>query len=335
MTVWNPLVSIGVIALNEEDYLPRLLEDIRAQDYPLEDIELVLIDSGSTDGTREIMEAFAREHTEFHGVVVTANPKKILAPGWNIFLDTFSGEIAVRVDAHAQLPADFVSQIVTVMGEGEDVCGGDRPCIVPEDATTWQRVLLVAEESVFGASIAPYRGGRAQASDVQSLFHGAYRRKVIDSVGHLNEDLRRTEDNDFYYRMREAGYRLRLDPRIRSYQIVRATLRSMLKQKYGNGYWIGRTLFVQPRSVAFYHLVPGAFVASLAASAGLALTGKRLPFKLVVGSYLIANGVMSAAAMKSAPRSIQSLALPTIFPLLHMGYGIGTVRGVLDGLRNK
>lgn len=334
MGEWNPKVSIGVIALNEEAYLPRLLNDICAQEYPHELIEIVLVDSGSTDNTRQIMEAFAQNNGDFSDVVIRDNPKKILAPGWNIFLDSFTGDVAVRVDAHAQIPSDFISQNVEVLSEGEDVCGGDRPCTVPDDASNWSKVLLAAEQSTFGASIAPYRGGRNKASYVTSLFHGAYRRHVIDVVGHLNEDLRRTEDNDFYYRIRNAGFKLRLDPRIVSYQIVRTNLRSMMKQKYGNGYWIGRTLFVQPRSVGIHHLIPGIFVTTVFAGGLAALVGRPRVFQAVSGAYICTDAIMSILAARDAPRSIETLSLPLVFPLLHIGYGVGALKGLFDGAQN-
>ena len=43
------LVSVCTIARNEEEYLPHLLEDITKQDYPAEQIEVVMVDSSSTD----------------------------------------------------------------------------------------------------------------------------------------------------------------------------------------------------------------------------------------------------------------------------------------------
>ena len=49
-------ISIGVIAHNEENTMRSILEDILAQDYPHENIEVVLVDSASTDGTKKIMQ---------------------------------------------------------------------------------------------------------------------------------------------------------------------------------------------------------------------------------------------------------------------------------------
>ena len=42
------LVSVCTIARNEEEYLPHLLEDITKQNYPAEQIEVVMVDSRST-----------------------------------------------------------------------------------------------------------------------------------------------------------------------------------------------------------------------------------------------------------------------------------------------
>ena len=77
------LVSVCTIARNEEEYLPHLLEDITKQNYPAEQIEVVMVDSSSTDGTRRIMERFAEKKTQYHNCVVTENPGNNQASGWN------------------------------------------------------------------------------------------------------------------------------------------------------------------------------------------------------------------------------------------------------------
>ncbi|MEE1054497.1 MAG: glycosyltransferase, partial [Acutalibacteraceae bacterium] len=53
------IISFAVVAYNEEETLPRLLEDLRNQDYPHEKIEVLLIDSMSSDSTWQIMQDFS------------------------------------------------------------------------------------------------------------------------------------------------------------------------------------------------------------------------------------------------------------------------------------
>ena len=75
------LVSICTIARNEEGYLPHLLDDITKQDFPAGQIEVVMVDSGSKDGTRGIMENFAEKNSQFYNCTVTENPGDNQASG--------------------------------------------------------------------------------------------------------------------------------------------------------------------------------------------------------------------------------------------------------------
>ena len=157
---------------------------------------------------------------------------------------------------------------------------------------------------------------------------------MIDAVGPFNEKLTRTEDNDYSYRIRKAGYKIRFDSRIYSEQIIRPSLLAMIRQKYNNGYWIGRTLFIQPGCIEVYHLVPGAFVFAIAAGIALRLRGIKLPLRLLAASYGPADLVLSAASLpKVNPPTSKAASLPLIFPALHIAYGIGTWKGILEGLK--
>src|SRR5699024_8741080 len=64
------IVSFCVVAYNEEEYLPSLFADICQQTYPREKIEVVLVDSGSRDRTRQLMEAFRDRESGFYGIQV-------------------------------------------------------------------------------------------------------------------------------------------------------------------------------------------------------------------------------------------------------------------------
>ena len=59
------IVSLCVVAYNEEKVLNKLLEDIKSQDYDHTKMEIVLIDSMSTDSTKEIMNDFQQQEKDF------------------------------------------------------------------------------------------------------------------------------------------------------------------------------------------------------------------------------------------------------------------------------
>lgn len=338
------IISLGIVAYNEQDTLPGLLKQVCAQDISHEMVEIVLVNSASTDATRACMEQFAADNSRlsasegfgFTRVQVLDNPARIQAAGWNVAIRNFSGDALVRVDAHAAIPPDFLSANVAVLNEGEAVCGGMRPTMIePGQSTPWRETLYLAEESAFGSSVADYRRA-CEPRYVNSLFHAAYRREVLDAVGLFNEQLLRTEDNDFHYRVRQAGYRIKLDPRINSRQFIRSSLSRMLKQKYGNGYWVGRTVFVQPKCLQIYHFAPFVLVSGAFLLMLVGALISWMPFAVCAGFYALLCCALSVYAVsQSDKRCAPMVTLPLVFAGIHISYGVGTICGLVKGLFSK
>lgn len=321
------LISICIIAYNEDEYLPALLQDILSQSYPLSLVDMLLIDSASSDDTKKIMEHFQCSHqSEFYDIRVLDNSDKWLACGWNVFLRNAVGDILIKVDAHSKIPQNFVSLLVdAILKDNQDVVGGKRPTIL-KDSNVWSRILLEAENALFGSGFAVFRTSD-KARYVKSVFHGAYRKEVFEKVGLFNEKLRRTEDNEIHYRIRKAGYKIKYDPSVVSYQYARPTLLKMLKQKYLNGYWIGKTIWVCPFCFSIYHFVPLVFVISFICSI-LLLYNSYVPLVILgglYGTFDLLNTVLSVIKNKNP----QMFMLFLLFPMLHISYGIGTLLGLL------
>ncbi len=322
-------ISLGIIAFNEEQYLPAILDDVLAQTFPLLQVDFILIDSLSTDRTKAMMDSFmAQNGSRFKSVRVFENAGQWLANGWNVFIDNAVGDILIKIDAHAHIPDDFIEKLVAKMEEGHfDVLGGKRPVILKEH-TEWAALLLEAENALFGSGIAVFRTSDSPRY-VKSVFHGAYRKEVFQRAGKFNELLRRTEDNEIHWRIRKCGFKIRYEPSIISYQYVRPTLKKMIKQKFSNGYWIGKTTWICPRCLSLYHFAPFAFVIALMVSAMLLATpvGSVALTALVVlyGCFDAVNTFLSV--LKN--RKLSNVLLLFLFPLLHVSYGTGTLLGLL------
>lgn len=321
-------VSVSVVALNEEKYLPAILQDILQQTYPHKDMEILLIDSISKDKTKEIMQDFATKHRdEFWRIKVLDNAGKRLANGWNVALRSYEGDAIIRIDAHAHIPEDFVAKNIARLEAGEYVCGGRRPSIAEEE-TLSARLLLAAESAVFGSGISSFRNSE-KSGYVKSIFHGAYRREVFEKVGFFDERLGRTEDNDIHQRIRAAGYKIFMDKDIISYQYVRPTLRKMLKQKFMNGYWIGKTMYINPACISLYYFVPMVFVLALLAAMICLLNSEYIiPILLIFtyGSVMLLN---AWCAINQHDRDFKFSAIAIVCFLMHICYGVGTIRGLL------
>ncbi len=326
-------LSICVIAYNEEQFLPNLLADIRGQEYPHELTEIVLVNSASTDATRELMEAFAAEDNGFYAVQVLDNPRKIQAAGWNVAITHATGDVIARIDAHTRLPGAYSRQVMEDIDSGEDIVGGMRPCVIEND-TSWGKILLRTENSLFGSSINTSRHS-TEKQYVKTMFHAAYRREVFEKAGLFNEELLRTEDNEMHYRMRRAGYRFCYDPAILSYQYARSSLKRMIRQKYGNGYWVGKTLKICPGCISLYHLVPCVFVLAIVVTTILALLGVWQLAALMwalYGLFALASTIISA---KNEGFNPYLFVMPALFLILHVVYGVGTIVGLCARVEKK
>ena len=248
--------------------------------------------------------------------------------GLNLGFKHSDGDCYLKIDAHSHIPEDFIENNVDVIERGERVCGGRRPTIV-ETNDELAKTLHIVEESALGSSIANYRKGD-ESRYVDSVFQGMYHKEVIEKVGYFDEKLVRTEDNEFHYRIRKNGFKIWYDTSIESFQYIRPTYSKMLKQKYGNGYWIGLTSHVCRECLSLFHFVPGIFVSTLLATilvAGIS----TLPFLLLVSIYLLAIIGLSIFEISTHPFHNTRLLIPFMMISVHMSYGIGTIRGWIEG----
>ena len=112
-------ISFIVVAYNAAQTLGALLDDLLAQTLAPEQLEALLVNSASSDGTRAIMEDFALRAP--FDVKILENPRQWLASGINIALREASGDAVIRLDAHARIPRDFLSQNLKALERGEDL----------------------------------------------------------------------------------------------------------------------------------------------------------------------------------------------------------------------
>ena len=324
-------VSIIITARNEEKYLPMLFEDILNQTYPLQNIEVVLMDSNSTDNTRKLMEEF-KNNNESLSVQIVTNERQIQAAGFNEGVKHATGDVVLKIDAHSRIPQDFVQKNVNEIIAGAFVCGGNRPTVVDSD-DDFSNTLHIVEESALGSSIANYRKSNVKRK-VNSIFHGMYRKEVFEKVGLADERLLRTEDNEFHYRVRKAGYDIIFNPEIESYQYIRPTFTKMIQQKFANGYWIGLTSHICRDCLSLFHFGPGVFVATLLILM-MFTPISFIPLLTVFGLYILAVLGLSIFEISKQKYNHTLLLIPFIMIAVHFAYGIGTIKGWIFGFEFK
>ncbi|RKY23404.1 MAG: glycosyltransferase family 2 protein, partial [Planctomycetota bacterium] len=119
----QPFVSVIMPIRNEVDFIARGIRSILDNDYPGDKLEIIVVDGCSDDGTQELVEKIAEKDSR---VTLLTNPAKIVPTALNLGLKAAKGEIFIRIDGHAEVPADFIKNSVRCLAEHPDawVAGG-------------------------------------------------------------------------------------------------------------------------------------------------------------------------------------------------------------------
>jgi tripartite-type tricarboxylate transporter receptor subunit TctC len=157
---------------NEVRFIAELCRSSFAQDYPADRIEVIVADGMSTDGTREVL---ARLQAEHPSLVVVENPGRIVSTGLNIAVARSRGDIIVRIDGHALVAADFVTQNVALLAAPSlfnNLRYDTQTAFEPIGLVNNAPMLLVGRKSIPGTSPKDFVGWiRAQGSKA-NFAHG-------------------------------------------------------------------------------------------------------------------------------------------------------------------
>jgi len=200
-------LSVVIPAYNEERYLGRCLEALRAQSYPASGFEILVVDNGSTDNTGEIARRF--------GARVVCEPRKGVARARQRGFEAARGEIIASTDADTRVPSHWLARIASHFKADPALGAVYGPVHWPDARLIEQWALRYPVTWVLWAS------NRAR----RSLWWGsnfAVRREIFYAVGGFPVDWPSCEDTDLSLRVSRI-VSVRFDPKL----IVYASHRRM------------------------------------------------------------------------------------------------------------
>ena len=251
-----PFISVILPVRNEERYIAACVDSIFSQDYPAEKMEVIFVDGRSEDRTVEMLHAMQKNHPQ---IVVLDNPNRTVPYAMNIGIAHSSAPVIVRLDAHAEYPADYIRlSVETLLTQDCDNAGG-----VFETHGRGFMGEAIAEmlKTPLGVGNATYRL-TTEDGYVDTVPFGCFKRELFERIGGFDERMTRNQDNELNFRIRKNGGKIYLNHNIRVQYYCRDTMRGIMKMGYMNGKWNVITMTLVPGSMGVRHFVPLAFVLS-------------------------------------------------------------------------
>lgn len=222
-----PVVSVIVPVKDEERVVGRLLRALLRLDYPLEKMEIIIVEDGSVDGTVEICADYARRYPDqvrlLHQSTSNGKPSAL-----NYALKHAAGEIVAVFDADNVPEPDVLMRAIRYFEDEAVAAVQGRSRSINADENMLTKFLSYEQEVQFDAY---YRG-----KDILSLFvpmSGScqfFRRQALEDVGGWDEESL-AEDMDMAVRLTGKGHRVRYAPDVRSWQESPASLTQLFRQR--------------------------------------------------------------------------------------------------------
>ncbi len=201
-----PFVTIAVPSLNEEHYIEACITSLIGQ-WPYGAYEILVLDGGSTDRTREIVATIGERHA---AVMLVSNPRRFQSAAINLAARVAARQatVLIRADAHALYAPDFVRCCVTAL-----LTTGATSVVVPMcTRARWsgaflQEAIAAAQSSRLGNGGYAHRV-RAVSGFVEHGHHAAFNLDFFRSLGGYDESFTHNEDAELDVRAIRAGGRI-------------------------------------------------------------------------------------------------------------------------------
>ncbi|MBR2232388.1 MAG: glycosyltransferase family 2 protein [Prevotella sp.] len=227
------MISVVCPIYNEEKYIAKCIDSILEQDFPHDNMEVLFVDGMSSDRTREIV----LEYTEKYKFIrLLDNPHRTSPYAMNIGIENATGDTIFRMDAHAQYPNNYLSELYQIFQElpnAENVGGvcETLPCNDTNEAYAIAEVL----SNSFGMGNSYFRTGVSEIRKVDTVPFGCFHKSLFKRIGLYDTDLDRNQDDELNGRIIRNGGSIYIIPSIKIKYFARDKMGKVRKMFYQYG----------------------------------------------------------------------------------------------------
>ena len=321
-------VSVIVPVLNEEKYIKECLDSLLNQDYPKENLEIILVDGNSSDKTVEIIKNYAEK---YNFIKLLVNPKKTVQYAMNLGIKNSSGKYIVRMDAHATYSIDYISKCIEYLKKTKAANVGGTTVV--RGKTSTQKIVAAAYHSPFALGGSKHYDENYEGY-TDTVAWGSFEREYLLKIGMYDERLPRSEDDDLNFRITERGDKIFVTPKIKSVYYPRDTFLKLFKQYFEYGKCKVAVVKKHHKPSRIAHLIPMMFVLFLIFGALLSFLGSffKTSYLSILAFYVFINLIFSFKN-KYTWDFISKIKLFAAHFVIHFSYGLGFLVGIFKFLR--
>ena len=236
----EPSVSIVLPTYNEERIIEKKLDDLFELDYPMETVELVVVDS-SEDDTRTLIREYFEELDTPDLVLLEEDERRGLAPALNDAYSAASNEMVVKTDCDSYLSSDALREAAANLSDPEI------------DAVTGQNVEVLGGSEVESG----YRGIQSHLQTLEShldstlIFHGPFSAFKNDAILPIDPNSL-ADDTELALKIRRQGGRVIFDPAVQYREASHSEFVKRRKQKDRRGMGLIRLLLQHTDALGKY-----------------------------------------------------------------------------------
>ena len=304
------MISIIVPVFNEEKYIEKFLQFITKN--CLYKYELILVDGRSEDKTIRIINDYINVNNVKNFILID-NPNRYVSYSLNKAVKISKYEIIIRMDVHTKYSNNYFDSIIeTFNNTNADIVGGPTDTIYNGHI---QESIAYCYSHIFGMG-----GGKVHDMKFNGFTNGvtfgAFKKYVFEN-NFFDEDLIRNQDDEFFSRCNNLGYKIYQSSEIKLFYSPRRNFFALSKQYFQYGYYKPMALKKVKNSFRFRHLVPSIFLIYFITS--------LLFYQIFLLIYFIPLLLFSFINNKKI--SIKILNIIS-FAVMHISYGLGFIFGL-------
>ncbi len=321
-------VTIVIPCRNEKKFISKVLDNVLEQDYPSDKLEVIVVDGDSDDGTAGIIKNYSEKYSQ---IKYLNNPQKIVPFALNKAIKKATGDIIVRMDAHSEYPLNYISKLAEGLENYDCENIGGVWITEPTNSSIKAKAIAVATSHPFGIGNAHYRLGVEKPRQVDTVPFGCYRKEVFDMIGLFDEELARNQDDEFNARLIKNNGKIFLLPDVKIRYFARESFTKTAKMFYQYGLYKPLVNLKVGQPATLRQFAPPALVLFIIVFGIGSFFSKIVFFTFIAGllTYGVTDVIVSALVTVKNNKGVTFFVyLKYIFPLIHISYGWGYLKGI-------